>query len=218
MPQPLAVTAFVDPLFAENCYLISTSDRSAWIVDPGFAPVAEKVLEHIEGQLLNPLAILLTHCHVDHIAGVEELRDALPGVPLIAPRDEADMLGSPMANLGLPLGFDVAVAPAEQLIVPGDKLTLGSLTWDVLDVAGHSPAGLAYYCASAGIVLSGDSLFADSIGRTDFPGSSLPRLLGNIRKHLLSLPDETRVYTGHGPETTIARERRGNMFLREHPL
>ncbi|HQL53327.1 MAG TPA: MBL fold metallo-hydrolase, partial [Phycisphaerae bacterium] len=92
---------------------------------------------------------------------------------------------------------------------------LGALTWQVLDVAGHSPGGLAFYCAAAGVVVTGDALFAGSIGRYDFPGSSGARLLANIRQHLLTLPPETVVYAGHGPATTIGDELETNPFLDE---
>ncbi len=90
---------------------------------------------------------------------------------------------------------------------------MGPFTWQVLDAAGHSPGGVAYYCAVAEVVLVGDALFAGSIGRTDIPGASESRLLKNIRDNLMSLPDGTRVLSGHGPATTIGEERRSNPFL-----
>jgi glyoxylase-like metal-dependent hydrolase (beta-lactamase superfamily II) len=92
---------------------------------------------------------------------------------------------------------------------------LASLGWRVVDVSGHSPAGLAYYCEAAAVVVTGDALFAGSIGRYDFPGSSGPKLVNNIRRHLLSLPDATVVYSGHGPATTVGEERESNPFLNE---
>ena len=113
------------------------------------------------------------------------------------------------------LGFGIVTSPAERLLAPSDTLELGTSHWTALDVAGHSPAGLAYYSEQVGVVFTGDALFAGSIGRYDFPGSSGPRLLANIRQNLLTLPDATVVYSGHGPATTIAQERASNPFLNE---
>lgn len=218
MGVQLHIETFVDPIFAENCYLLWTTEpgkttRPAWIVDPGFQPTPAEVESAIARHGLTPLAIVLTHCHVDHIAGVNDIRGAFPGVPLLAPRDEEDMLESPLGNLSAAMGMQVSTGPAEQWLTPGDTLALGPLSWSVLDVAGHSPGGLAFYCAAQKVVISGDALFANSIGRTDFPGSSLKQLLDNIREHLLKLPDDTVVHPGHGPHTSIGRERRSNPFI-----
>jgi glyoxylase-like metal-dependent hydrolase (beta-lactamase superfamily II) len=98
-------------------------------------------------------------------------------------------------------------------VSPGDTLSLADLQWQVLDVSGHSPGGVAYYCRAAGVVFAGDALFAGSIGRYDFPGSSRERLLKNIQEHLLTLPDKTVLYSGHGPTSTIGHEREHNWVL-----
>ncbi len=119
------------------------------------------------------------------------------------------------ANMSAALGFGIVTSPAERLLAPSEILQLAGLRWAVLDVAGHSPAGLAYYCEQVGVVFTGDALFAGSIGRYDFPGSSGPKLLANIRQHLLTLPEATVVYSGHGPATTIGQERSSNPFLNE---
>jgi len=213
---PLQLEVFVEPMFQENALLLWTADGpAAWLIDPGLPPHAEQMRAALRARQLTAAAILLTHCHADHIAGAGELCASLDGVQLYAPRDEEHMLSDPEANLSAPFGFNVTTPPAHRLLAPGETLTLGALTWQVLDVAGHSPGGLAFYCAAAGVVITGDALFAGSIGRYDFPGSSGARLLANIRQHLLTLPPETVVYAGHGPATTIGDELETNPFLDE---
>jgi glyoxylase-like metal-dependent hydrolase (beta-lactamase superfamily II) len=210
----LHLAVFVDPMFQENGYLLWTRDGpDAWSVDPGFPPQPEQLAAAVGRHKLTLRAILLTHCHVDHIAGIDALRSAFPQVRLIAPAAEKHMLTDPDANLSTPFGSPVSTPPADQLVSPGDTLTLGKLTWQVLDVSGHSPGGTAYYCQDAGVVITGDALFAGGLGRTDFPGSQHERLLSNIRRHLLTLPDETVVYSGHGPATTIGDERETNPWV-----
>lgn len=213
---PLQLEVFVEPMFQENALLLWTADGpAAWLIDPGLPPQAEQMRAALQARQLTAEAILLTHCHADHIAGASELCASLDGVQLHAPRDEAHMLADPEANLSAPFGFNVTTPPAHRLLAPGDTLMLGTLAWQVRDVAGHSPGGLAFYCAEAGVVITGDALFAGSIGRYDFPGSSGARLLANIRQHLLTLPPETVVYAGHGPATTIGDELESNPFLAE---
>jgi hydroxyacylglutathione hydrolase len=212
----LRIAAHVEPMFAENGYVVWVDGASAaWVIDPGFAPQPGEILRTIERNQLTPETILLTHCHVDHIAGIAAIRAKHPNVPLIAPRDEAEMLANPFLNLSAAIGEPVVAPEADRTVAAGDTLRLGELVFEARDVAGHSPGGLAYYCAEARVVISGDALFAGSIGRTDFPGSSLKRLLQNIAANLLTLPDETAVYSGHGPATTIGEEQRENPFVGE---
>jgi len=214
--EAIRIEVFVDPLFQENGFLVwPAADSRAWIIDPSFSPQAEQIVEAARTHGLNVEAILLTHCHADHLAGVATVLRELPQAKLWAPRDEAHMLGSAEANLSAPFGVPVTAPPADRLLCPGEKLQLGSTEWQVLDVGGHSPGGLAYYCPAAGVVIVGDALFAGSIGRYDFPGSSGSRLLRNIRQNLLTLPPHTVVYSGHGPRTTIGQEGRFNPFLLE---
>ena len=215
---PLQIDVFIEPMFQENALLLWPADSAdCWIVDPGFSPQPDDIAATVAKHNLVPKAILLTHCHVDHLAGVTPVMDKLPDAALWAPHDEEHMLGDAGNNLSASLGTPVTTPPANRLLVPGERLTLDSLIWQVLDVGGHSPGGLAFYCEQAGVVLTGDALFAGSIGRYDFPGSSGERLLENIRKNLLTLPAETIVYSGHGPTTTIGRERESNPFLVSEP-
>ncbi len=211
----LNIEVFTDPVFQENGLLLWCGDGpDCWIVDPGFMPQPDDIVAEIRERQLNPVAVMLTHCHPDHIAGVTPIRLAYPRIPIVAPRGEEHLLTDPAANMSLQMGAPVTAPPADRLIQPGDVETLGELEWRMLDVAGHSPAGLAFYCEAAGVVIGGDALFNGGIGRYDFPGSSRERLLKNIRDQLLSLPDQTVLYSGHGPETTIGHERDHNLTLR----
>ncbi|MBL8878352.1 MAG: MBL fold metallo-hydrolase [Phycisphaerales bacterium] len=208
------VRSFVEPMFTENGYVVSLSGGDAWIIDPGFAPQPDQIAAYLDSQHLRPLAIVLTHCHVDHIAGVTPLRARYPDVPLWCPRNEQHMLDDPIANLSAAMMMSITAPPAERLIAPGDTLTLGDTSWAVLDVSGHSPGGLAFHCADCSVVFTGDSLFFGSIGRYDFPGSNRDRLLRNIVENLFALPDATAMYSGHGPPSTIGFEKRHNVTLR----
>jgi glyoxylase-like metal-dependent hydrolase (beta-lactamase superfamily II) len=182
-----------------------------WAVDPGGE--AETVQAFLRQHDLAPERILLTHGHADHIAGVRQLKQAFPAAVLTAPAGDERMLRSPLANLSLVFLRRVTCPAPEQAVNPGQHLQMRQLTWQVLDTSGHTPGGVSYYCLAAGVVLTGDALFADGVGRTDLPGASQERLIRNIRQHLLSLPDETVVLPGHGPPTSIGQERRHNPFL-----
>jgi len=212
----LNIEIFVEPSFGENGYLLWCADTpDCWLVDPGFPPQqTEQFTTTVARRRLSPQAILITHAHVDHIAGINELRHVLGEVPIVCPRGEEQMLTSAEENLSAALSLSVTVPPPDRLVAHGDELMLGELRWSVLDVSGHSPAGVAYYCRAAAVAVVGDALFADSIGRYDFPHSSRQRLLANIRAHLLSLPDGTVIYSGHGSPARIERIKQRNQVLR----
>jgi glyoxylase-like metal-dependent hydrolase (beta-lactamase superfamily II) len=212
---PLRIEVFTEPMFAENGYLLWCEGRpECWVIDPGFPPAPDEIADAIQEYELKPTAIVLTHAHVDHIAGIEPLRSALDSPPLWCPRGESELLARPEQNLSVFMGAAVVVPPAQRLLSVGEPLRLGELSWEVRDVAGHSPGGLAYCCASVGVAICGDAVFAASIGRYDFPHSSRDRLLRNIRENVLTLPADTMIYSGHGPRATIADIRAYNEVLR----
>jgi glyoxylase-like metal-dependent hydrolase (beta-lactamase superfamily II) len=209
LPDGSIETFVLGPL-ETNAYLIR-SGGACWVVDPGgwCGPLRERLGE--EGVGLE--GVLLTHGHADHIAGIAELREAFGPLAVRCPAGDAAMLTDAAANLSGMMAQPIVVGPPTELVQPGQTLRTGSTQWAVLDTSGHTPGGVSYYCAEASVVVTGDALFAGSIGRTDIPGGSASRLLGNIRRRLLTLPGDTAVLPGHGPPSTIADELRDNPFF-----
>jgi glyoxylase-like metal-dependent hydrolase (beta-lactamase superfamily II) len=200
--------------FAENTYVVWRPDRAdAVVIDPGFEPDA--VLDVLRENGLTAAVILNTHGHVDHIAGNAALKAAFPAAPLVIGGGDAAMLTDPMLNLSGLAGAAVTSPPADRTVREGDVVEAAGLRLEVLDIPGHSPGHVAFVVRDRPqvVVFGGDVLFAGSIGRTDFPGGDLELLLGGIRAKLWPLPDDTAVYPGHGPVTTVGEERRTNPFL-----
>lgn len=212
----IQVETVVDSVFEENAYIVNhRPGGECWVIDPSFTPQPQRIISIVSDRGLRPAAILVTHTHGDHIVGIDELCRQWPDAQLGVPASEASYLTDPDKNLSSAFGFNLVIkAEPTRLLKPGDTLSLEGLECQVRDVSGHSPGGVAFYFPAAKVVFTGDALFAGSVGRTDFPGASETQLLNNIREQLLSMPDETIVYAGHGPSTTIGQERRTNPFLR----
>jgi len=200
--------------FAENSYIVwAVGASEALVIDPGFEP--DLILEVLRRNGLKLVAIVNTHGHVDHIAGNRALKEAAPDAPIVIGYGDAAMLTDPMLNLSGPFGMPITSPPADRLVAEGETLALAGLKLEVREIPGHSPGHVVFIVRDCEppIVLGGDVLFAGSVGRTDFPGGSFEQLAKGIREKLWPLPDEAKVFPGHGPPTTVGEEKRTNPFL-----
>ena len=204
----------VGPIQA-NCVLLGDADAGEVVViDPG--DEGERIAERVRASGLRPTMILHTHGHLDHVAGTAELAQLLGGtLPIGLHRDDIALYNNaPMQ--GQMFGLEVEAPPEPTLwFEHGQKLAVGGLELEVRHTPGHSPGGVAFVVSGADdpLVIVGDVLFAGSIGRTDLMGGSFPVLERSIREQLYTLPGPTRVVCGHGPDTTIGRERASNPFV-----
>ena len=197
----------VGPL-AANCYIVgSESNKEGMIIDPG--DEAEVILRKVKDLGLEIRSIVLTHGHIDHIGALKEVKKAT-GAEVAIHTDEAKSLQEQSSSTMLGLSYPTPLPP-DRLLQDGDSLDIGDVHFLVLHTPGHSPGGICPL--GEGVVFSGDTLFNCGIGRTDLPGGNSSQLMNSIHTKLMVLPDSTIVYPGHGPETTIGAERRGNPFL-----
>lgn len=208
------IAAFCFNPFQENSYVISHASKECWIIDPGCYTLQEqKILAgYIEKNELRPVRLLNTHCHLDHIYGNKFIADEY-GLELgIHPKElpilQAAALSARMFGAKIPEPCEPAY-----FLEAGDPLSLGDTAFDILFTPGHSPGSICFSNPEEAYVIVGDVLFFGSIGRTDLPGGDYDTLIHSIRKQLLVLPDETGIYNGHGPSTTVGHERRHNPFL-----
>ncbi|MFT2722002.1 MBL fold metallo-hydrolase [Deinococcus sp. A31D244] len=205
---PLRVWSLATGPIQENTVLIAGEQGQGFLIDPG--DDAGRIATLIAGSGVTVTGILLTHAHFDHIGAVQPLREQL-GVPVWLHPDDRDLyaLGAQSAaRWNLP--FTQPAAP-DQDITDGQTFTAGDLTLSAHHLPGHAPGHVVF--RAPGVVIAGDTLFQGGIGRTDLPGGNHPQLLSGIRAQLLTLPDDTAVYPGHGPCTTVGHERRSNPFL-----
>jgi glyoxylase-like metal-dependent hydrolase (beta-lactamase superfamily II) len=199
--------------YQTNCYVLRNDDsaKDCLIIDPGLE--AGELLEFLDEQKLNLAAVVLTHGHIDHIAGVSLLRNRFPEIKVYIHNLDTEMLTEPANNLSAMSGMTFTIEPEDVALKEGDIIDLAGVKLLVLHTPGHTPGGISLYSKRDGVVFVGDTLFAGSIGRTDFPGGSMSQLLAGVREKLFTLPEETKVYPGHGPATTIAAEKTHNPFF-----
>ncbi|NBH71319.1 MBL fold metallo-hydrolase [Clostridiaceae bacterium] len=204
----LRIQTYVLGGVSTNCYLMfHNKTRQAVVVDP--ADNGAYVLNKCRELEVTPTAILLTHGHFDHIMAVEDICRAFP-CQVYAGREENLLLQDPSMNLSGSMGTEQIGIEADVLVRDGEVLSLIGFEWKVLETPGHTAGSVCYYLESEKVLISGDTLFADSLGRTDLPTGDSRAIVRSITEKLLTLPEDTMVYPGHGEVTTIGHEQRYN--------
>ncbi|MGN0291621.1 MAG: MBL fold metallo-hydrolase [Lachnospiraceae bacterium] len=206
----LAVKHMIVGAVATNCYLaMNTKTKEALIIDPGDS--AKRIAEIIKEEGVTPVAVLLTHGHFDHAMAAEELAGEFQ-IPIYAHEKEQETLETPRINLSGMIGQSL-IFHADNYVKDGDVLNLAGFEIKVLHTPGHTLGGVCYYLEKEKVLFSGDTLFCQSVGRTDFPTGSSSTLIRSIKEKLMPLADDINVYTGHEDMTTIGMERKYNPFL-----
>jgi hydroxyacylglutathione hydrolase len=193
-----------------NCYIIADEQtREAFIVDPGDEP--DRILDLISENRFKPIYIICTHAHFDHIAVISDIKHETD-IKIVLHRDDLELYRHVKSQAAL-WGYELDSLPDPDLFVAeSDTLAIGNLKFKILHTPGHSPGGICVY--GEGIIITGDTLFAGSVGRTDLYGGDMEQLKISY-KRLMSLPEDVRVFPGHGPETTIKKEKVDNFFTYE---
>lgn len=210
----IKVEKFVVNPLGENSFVLYDETGACIIIDPGFyyAEEQEELKAYVENNQLRPVKIVNTHCHFDHIMGVEFVRKAFQ-IPFLAHPDDAFWVGRAV-DQGKMFGFEMTkVNPIDKFIADGEMIPFGQSELKAIHVPGHAPGHVVFYNEKDNMLIAGDVLFYGSIGRTDLPGGDYETLISKIKEKLFVLPDETKVYCGHGPETTLGFEKANNPFL-----
>lgn len=212
------IECFVLGPWQTNCYIVTNTQnasKNCWIVDAGFDP--EPMLNFINTRELKPVRLIFTHAHVDHIGGAQKIIDMLDyKISIAIHKAEVDFLTDPSLNLSAFLENPVIAPAATEQLDDGAELELDGSFWKIIHTPGHSPGGITLYHQESAQALVGDTLFAGSIGRYDFPTSNGATLAYSIKERLLTLPDNTTIYPGHGTASTIGHERTTNPFLQDN--
>lgn len=199
--------------YQTNSYIVRVDDssRDCLVIDTGLE--AGGPADFLLANKLEPVAVVFTHGHIDHIGGLVSLREQFEGIKVYIHRLDGDKITGDPSNMALVSGVDFITDPAEVILEDGDIVEEAGISFEVLHTPGHTPGGISLHCESERVIFSGDTLFAESVGRTDFPGGSMTELIESIRSKLLHFSDDTVVYPGHGPSTTIGHEKKNNPFL-----
>jgi glyoxylase-like metal-dependent hydrolase (beta-lactamase superfamily II) len=209
----MIVKALVVGPFASNCFIIgSENTKEGIVIDPGAD--AKNILNAVHDLDLSIVLIVATHNHIDHVGALRSVKDATGAKYAVHEEDSKEAMPAMFGRMmGLMLGSSLRATPKpDRLLKDGDIIDIGDLKFKVLYTPGHTPGGISLL--GDGVVFSGDTLFNFGIGRTDLEGGDYGKLMDSIMTKLMVLPDSTIVYPGHGPETTIGAEKKGNPFLR----
>ncbi|MFV2067050.1 MAG: MBL fold metallo-hydrolase, partial [Pirellulales bacterium] len=210
----LRIETIVSMPFEENTYVVHREDHvDCVVIDPGLEP--QKIIGILEQQGLTPRAIICTHGHADHIGGNGVLKQRWPEVVLAIGHGDAEKLTDPQRNLSAGFGLSVTSPPADILLRHGETYEAAGIPFEILETPGHSAGHvvLVVRIETVPTLFGGDVLFRGSIGRTDFPDGNHQQLIESIRGELFLFPDESVVLSGHGPPTTVGREKRENPFV-----
>lgn len=213
----IQVQHFVFNDFMENTYILWDESGECVIIDPGCYTESERndLEQFISGNQLKPGLLLNTHCHIDHVFGNKWVKETY-GIEFLTHKKEVVVLNT-LESVGKMYGIFTPPSPApDRFLEEGDEVGFGTSSLAVLFTPGHSPGSISFYSAADKFVIGGDVLFQSSIGRTDLPGGSYQVLMESIFNKLMVLPDDTIVFNGHGPSTTIGEERRNNPFVLEY--
>ncbi|MDO8302948.1 MAG: MBL fold metallo-hydrolase [Sedimentisphaerales bacterium] len=210
----MKIDTLVLGLYENNCYVLRTDEKhkDCLIIDTGLD--GQPLIEFLQEHELVPEAILLTHGHVDHIAAIDELKRIWPKMKVCIHKDDAQMLSNPKTNMSALAGVSFKTRPADILLDDDATVLYAGISLDVLHTPGHTPGGACFYSSGSGVVFVGDTVFAGGVGRTDFPYGNGEQLIAGIKEKLLTLPETTRVYPGHGPATTLRNEKKHNPYLK----
>ncbi len=207
----MTVKEFQVGVVVTNCFLACNSEtKETLIIDPG--DQAQMLVDYIEDNGCHPVAVLLTHGHFDHCMAAEELAGRY-GVSVYVHESDKETMENPAHNCSGMIGKRLAFHADRYFHGEQDHLSIAGFEIDVFHTPGHTPGGVCFYVKSEHILFSGDTLFCESVGRTDFPGGSMSQIVRSIREKLLLLPNDTKVLPGHGEWTTIGNERQYNPFL-----
>ncbi|NCD69221.1 MBL fold metallo-hydrolase [Mucilaginibacter agri] len=208
------VKSFTNNPYQENTYLLYDETGECVIIDPGMDTGAEQnaVVNFIKDNNLKPVMLLNTHCHIDHILGNKFVFDQYGLKPQFHQGEQFVMDAMPVWAQQSGIRYELSPKPDTYLPESGE-IKFGNTTLELIFAPGHSPAHLCFYDKAANIVIGGDVLFRNSIGRTDLPGGNHQQLIKNIKEKLFTLPNDCTVYPGHGPETTIGYEKETNPFF-----